>query len=144
MNKSDYIQAISKASNHYGDKLVELMDRNGVYNLPSITEEQARDFYCEMIQEELSMEKIFKYPLEWKENQIVKIPVVGVLCIQIQNNTPCLWAVVNEEKEETDVEIVMVGTGHDVNLVENEMSYISTTQIGGFVWHWFVRGDPNG
>lgn len=45
MNKWEAISEISKASNRYGDKLVELMEINNAHCLPDITEEQAIN-YC--------------------------------------------------------------------------------------------------
>ena len=48
MNKWNYIKKISKLSNRYGDKLLELMDRYNVNNLREITEEQAKEYYKEI------------------------------------------------------------------------------------------------
>lgn len=45
MDKWDYIKEISKASDKYGDLLLELMEENHVSNLQQITEEQAKEFY---------------------------------------------------------------------------------------------------
>ncbi len=51
MNKWDYIEKISKLSNRYGDKLLELMDKYNANNLREITEEQAIEFYEELKKE---------------------------------------------------------------------------------------------
>ena len=48
MSKWNYIEKISKLSDRYGDKLLELMDRYNVNNLREITEEQAKEYYEEL------------------------------------------------------------------------------------------------
>lgn len=45
MTKSYYIELISNASDKYGNKLVELMDKHNANNLQEITLEQAQSFY---------------------------------------------------------------------------------------------------
>lgn len=44
MNKSRLISIISNASNKYGDKLVDFMDKYNLYNLQSATEEQLQEY----------------------------------------------------------------------------------------------------
>lgn len=44
----NYIKKISKLSDRYGDKLLELMDRYSANNLQEITNEQAKEFYEEL------------------------------------------------------------------------------------------------
>lgn len=44
MRKDEYIMAISYASNRYGDKLLDLMEKNHVYCLMDITEQQAEAY----------------------------------------------------------------------------------------------------
>lgn len=45
MDKWYYIRLISEASNRYGDKLVEMMEKNGKNNLQEITYEEVKEFY---------------------------------------------------------------------------------------------------
>ena len=45
MDKWYYIDKISKASNRYGDKLIEMMDFYNKNNLIEITLEEAKKFY---------------------------------------------------------------------------------------------------
>lgn len=45
--KRDYIKLISEASDRYGNKLVEMMNRYDAINLERITYEQAKQFYEE-------------------------------------------------------------------------------------------------
>ena len=43
--KSKYIRLISKASNKYGNKLLDMMDCYKVNNLKELTEEQVNEYY---------------------------------------------------------------------------------------------------
>lgn len=45
MTCTDYIKLLSKASNKWGDKLVEVMDMHGAISLQQLTEEQLR-YFC--------------------------------------------------------------------------------------------------
>lgn len=90
------------------------------------------------------MRNIFKYKLEGKVRQVVKAPFVEVLDIQIQNGTPCLWAIVDDQREGIFNDSIIVysfGTGaDDVNDYKNsDLKYLSTTQIGNYVLHWFYE-----
>lgn len=88
------------------------------------------------------MRNIYKYPLELKAEQKLALKVVKVLDIQIQNNTPVLWAMVDDDDYEQSVIIIYCfGTGTaDVDLYKHlDLNFISTTQINGYVFHWFYR-----
>lgn len=45
MDKWEYIKRISEASDHYGDKLLDLMDKCGAYNLREVSEDTAKAYY---------------------------------------------------------------------------------------------------
>lgn len=45
MDKWYYIDKVSKASNKYGDKLIEMMDLYNKNNLREIAIEEAKEFY---------------------------------------------------------------------------------------------------
>lgn len=45
MDKNFYIDRISRESDKYGDKLIQLMDLYNKPNLKEITEEEARNYY---------------------------------------------------------------------------------------------------
>lgn len=89
------------------------------------------------------MERIYKYPLEWKAEQTIELPLVGALTVQMQNHTPCLWAVVNEEVPTVKIKVYMVGTGQEIDCVEKELAYLNTVQYGVYVWHFFIEGNTN-
>lgn len=87
------------------------------------------------------MEKIFKYPIEVTDEQIVLLPTgAKILTIQNQGDIPCLWALVNPTAP-TDMAITIriYGTGHDVT-DSDSLEYISTFQMmgGSLVFHSFI------
>lgn len=85
------------------------------------------------------MQMIYKYKLEFQPIQIVKLPLKRILTIQIQDGTPCLWALVDTEAPEVPMQIRMAGTGtHDAHDFD-KLRFISTTQYGTFVLHWFYE-----
>lgn len=85
------------------------------------------------------MQVIYKYKLEFQPIQIVKLPLKRILTIQIQDGTPCLWALVDTEAPEVPMQIRMAGTGtHDAHDFD-KLRFISTTQYGTFVLHWFYE-----
>ena len=85
------------------------------------------------------MQMIYKYKLEFQPIQIVKLPLKRILTIQTQDGTPCLWALVDTEAPEVPMQIRMAGTGtHDAHDFD-KLRFISTTQYGTFVLHWFYE-----
>lgn len=86
------------------------------------------------------MKKIFKYSLT-QDNRTHKIPLVQVLSIQIQRGTPEMWCLIDTSAEEKAVTVICCGTGGadcDVQLKDG-LQYVSTTQYGDDVRHWFVE-----
>jgi hypothetical protein len=90
------------------------------------------------------MKNIYKYKLEMKPVQEIELPLIEVLDVQLQNGIPCLWAVVADNPDSYFVKTNMIrvhcfGTGtEDVeHNYHNGLNYISTVQIGGFVFHYF-------
>ena len=80
--------------------------------------------------------KIYKYPIGTKDSQGVMMPVgAEILTVQVQNGTPCLWALVDIEKPVVMRHIHTYGTGHDVEPADYD--YIGTYQVpsNGFVFH---------
>jgi hypothetical protein len=86
---------------------------------------------------------IHKYPLRVAPEQHVEMPSAArILCVQVQNDTICLWAaVVNPAAPMQARTIQIVGTG---NLFENDLTYLGTVQLerGQFVFHVFERRAP--
>lgn len=83
--------------------------------------------------------KIYKYKLSTTSIQQIEIPRNGeVLCVQVQNQSPCIWVLVdpNEPIEKRTFELF--GTGHVID-ESKERKYIGTYQFmyGEIVFHCF-------
>ena len=88
------------------------------------------------------VKKIYKYELEVTDEQIIKMPEgAKILCVQVQREIPCLWAIVDTEKKDKPEKrkIVTRGTGHPLSYGINHTEYIGTFQLldGSFVGHVF-------
>lgn len=82
--------------------------------------------------------KIFKYPLQITDSQKLEIPKHSTpLSLQVQDGKPTLWVMVDEEKPKTPVTIICVGTGNPVPDELDILGYLGTSQVNGFVWHFF-------
>lgn len=66
-----------------------------------------------------------------------------VLCVQMQNNRPCIWAGVNTDDDLEPRTFQIVGIGNPMPMSENEvLRYVGTYQTSddyysGFVFHLF-------
>ena len=82
---------------------------------------------------------IYKYPLEVVDEQVVTtFASAKPLCVQMQNNLPCLWALVDVTQPPGELTVRIYGTGHDVDAPYD--AYLSTFQMldGALVFHAFV------
>lgn len=89
------------------------------------------------------MRKIFKYPLDARERQEISMPIgAKILCVQMQDGEPKIWADVNESLTKEDRSILIFGTGSTMPL--NDMKYIGTYQVAGgrFVFHVYELLKP--
>lgn len=90
--------------------------------------------------------RIFKYPLAETDKQKLQLPVgAKILSVQAQNNSPQLWALVNEKEALTrSVTISIYGTGNPIPEKDTEDigTYIGTYQVfnGTGVFHVFYSG----
>lgn len=85
------------------------------------------------------MRKIYKYELGVNGDiTTIEAPIERILTVQWQSGTgPVLWAIIDTDKEEQEIDIVALGTGWDVS--KGVQEYIGTVQDGfGYVWHYFV------
>lgn len=83
---------------------------------------------------------IFKYEIPLETSFTLNLPVdCKILSFQVQRNVPCLWALVDPEKEPTTRHFKIIGTGHDFDYDRYKMTYIGTIQMadGDLVWHLF-------
>ncbi len=88
--------------------------------------------------------EIWKYKLGVINSQIIVMPSdAQLLSVQVQNDQPCLWALVDPKKAEVeDRTIEIVGTGQEIHYdMGNAISFIDTFQLSGgaLVFHVFER-----
>lgn len=84
--------------------------------------------------------KIYKYPLKNVDRQSIDMPKGGkILSFKVQHRTPTLWVLVDPSAETESRNFVIYGTGHEINLPLELITYIgSIQQCGGeFIWHLF-------
>lgn len=84
------------------------------------------------------MKQIFKYPVKVSRTQEIEMPKgAEILSLQTQNNTPYIWALVDEDLPKEYRFFEVFGTGYF--LPEENRNYIGTFQIdsGAFVGHCF-------
>jgi hypothetical protein len=86
---------------------------------------------------------VYKYELKLTDEQSVNLPKgAEVLTIQVQHDTPCLWAMVDPNAPKEARFFETFGTGHVIRTdMGVERSYIGTYQIhdGALVFHVFER-----
>lgn len=85
------------------------------------------------------MKQIWKFPLAVTDRQIIEMPMgADILCVQMQRDSVCLWALVNPERDKAERIIDIYGTGH--NMDDDYHGYhIGTFQLNGgaLVFHVF-------
>jgi hypothetical protein len=84
--------------------------------------------------------QIWKYELQIKNLQEIEMPIgAEILTVQVQDNLPVLWALVDVQAEKERRVIEVLGTGNNIHYgMGASRKYISTFQtIGGFVGHVF-------
>jgi len=85
------------------------------------------------------MKTIYKYEVPMGDVSSIRMPQgATVLSFQMQNGTPFIWALINEDVPEAERQFVLVGTGHPID-DSWSLKFIGTTQQGPFVWHLFER-----
>ncbi len=89
---------------------------------------------------ENTMNIVYKYPLNSPYNTTIEMPRgAKILCIQLQHDVPCLWALVDPKAEEVPRVCSVYGTGH--TMVDGPGDYIGTLQFndGVLVFHFFIE-----
>jgi hypothetical protein len=91
------------------------------------------------------MKVIWKYPLITSDEQVISIPKdAKILTVQIQDDVPTIWAIVDPLKPKEDKVIIIRGTGLQYQDQDwDGLNYIGSYQYqfynGKFVGHVFVR-----
>lgn len=87
------------------------------------------------------MKKIYKYPLQIEDQQVLRIPRGSeILSVQTQGGVPCIWAMVDDSLPLDDVVIRMYATGVEIDNAD-DLRYCGTVQLlgGSFVFHVFLN-----
>ena len=95
----------------------------------------AQSYYRERLKLKI-MKTIWKYKLDNIGG--VEMPKgAEVLCVQVQDNEPCLWALVDPNAAKEIRHFLVVGTGHVIE--KQYIKYVSTFQMhsGILVFHVF-------
>jgi hypothetical protein len=90
------------------------------------------------------MKTIWKYVIQFRDVQTLYLPKGStLLSVQLQNDTPYIWALVNPDNlfaDEDEISILMFGTG---NPIEKEFAwntqFLGTIQNNGIVFHVFYE-----
>lgn len=86
--------------------------------------------------------KIYKYPLEFKPEQTIDIPMgSNIIALQMQGKNPCIWAIVSPEAKTTPVIFRMYMTGEEIDNPQSK-AYVGTVQNMGYVLHFFIDNPP--
>lgn len=98
------------------------------------------------------MTVIYKYPIDPMPTHHFRLnaPIIKPLKIDYKDGVPCLWAIVDTNKEPETWVVTKLGTGWDFEFINHTSltldaidpdSYLSTTFEPGtpYVWHWFCR-----
>lgn len=88
------------------------------------------------------MKTIFKYPIKAEDFQTISMPDgAEVLAVQVQKETPCIWAMVDIKAPYRDRVFRVIGTGQPCDDFNNG-KYMGTFQMinGSLVFHLFDLG----
>jgi hypothetical protein len=89
------------------------------------------------------IKRIYKYPLTVINPQTITMPEgAEILAVQVQYDNPCLWALVNPERPDTDYIVETFGTGQPIYCdIGVERRHLGTYQVhdGDLVFHVFER-----
>ena len=84
--------------------------------------------------------KIFKYGLAVRDDVRIALPRgARILCVQVQDVRPCLWALVDPEAPTCERLFCWRGTGQEMG-VALEGTYVGTVQLARLVFHLFDCG----
>lgn len=91
------------------------------------------------------MRTIHKY--QFSINDTVAIPMprgAEILDVQVQHDTPCMWAIVETTAPIDMAHFLIRGTGHALPEATSKVDYVATFQVRGgmLVFHMFRAVSP--
>lgn len=82
-------------------------------------------------------EEIWKFPFDLEgEFEVIMPASARILHVELQERTPCIWALVNTSHDPQVKRFKVVGTGHALPF-DRAWTYIATFQQPPYVWHLF-------
>jgi len=87
---------------------------------------------------------IWKFPLRVDDIIDVDMPTgARILAVQTQQETPCIWALVDPSAPKERRRFRVFGTGHRI-AQEDSLTYVGTFQVGdgALVFHVFEENAP--
>lgn len=83
------------------------------------------------------MKTIYKYKIDDRVKHFEMPDDAIILCVQIQHDYPCIWALIDPSKPMVQRTFTTVGTGWTID--DDQLHYIGTylTEGNVFVWHVF-------
>jgi hypothetical protein len=86
------------------------------------------------------MKAIWKYEFSIKDKFDIGMPYgADILDIQMQDEVPCIWAIVEPKNMSIPRHFRILGTGHlfDKETDKYRLIYVGTIHMPPFVWHLF-------
>lgn len=84
---------------------------------------------------------IYKYPFQVEGEVEIEMPKgARVLCVQVQRDIPCIWAIIEPSQPIVEIRHFRVfGTGQPMDMHPDFLHYIGTFQLAGgnFIGHLF-------
>lgn len=87
------------------------------------------------------MRSIWKFPFPVTGRQSLTLPKGSVILhIEVQRETPCLWAMVDVDQKESETRVLRIyGTGHPLNFPIERLKHLNSIMLdgGSLVFHVF-------
>lgn len=80
---------------------------------------------------------IWKFHFSIQDDVVIEVPdLLTPLTVQLQNDVPTLWAIVDPNERKVKRRLYIYGTGHTIDPYVKQS--VGTIQQNGFVWHIFL------
>jgi len=83
---------------------------------------------------EVTVKKVWKFPISRGTNHIVMPADAEVVHVDMQDNAPMLWALVDPAAKRKERCFRIYGTGHGIR---DNAKHVGSWQKGPLVWHLF-------
>ena len=86
------------------------------------------------------MLEVWKFPIPIQDEFELEMPrLAQILCVQVQRDQPCIWALVDPQERPHQTFFRLAGTGQLIEGSEDDYIYVGTFQLqgGSLVFHLF-------